>query len=140
MRWFKLAAITPVTFLLITAMIPNLPLNNRAIAQERFNLSETKTSIQGNWEWVCCQGQYWGNLEISQNTNIITGQFKDTSNGTGGNIKGKIKGNRVEFIRTWDNNKKQYFTLFLSDDGQVLEGTFEGFPGGFGSKFKAIRQ
>jgi hypothetical protein len=68
MRWFKLATITPIACLLITAAIPNFPLNNRAVAQERFqfNLAQANTSIEGNWEWVCCEGKYWGNLYISQ--------------------------------------------------------------------------
>lgn len=79
-------------------------------------------------------------MKIYQTGNKITGDFKDLKNGTDGKIQGEIKGNKIEFIRNW-GNASQYFTLFVSDDRKVLEGTLKGARDeSVGVEFKAIRQ
>ncbi len=86
---------------------------------------DTQISLEGTWNWYCCQGNFWGELEIYQNGNIITGSFRDHRNGTGGNINGIIESKKIQMTRNWENNS-QLLILKLSQNGEILKGTIKG--------------
>lgn len=86
---------------------------------------DTQISLEGTWKWYCCQGNFWGELEIYQNGNRITGNFRDRRNGTGGNLNGIIENKKIKLTRDWENYS-QLLILKLSQDGEILKGTIQG--------------
>jgi hypothetical protein len=102
-------------------------------------------NIEGVWRWSCCKGKYYGDFQISQNGNNITGTFYTPIDNPGNqrhSIAGTIKGNQLEFTRTWED-KSQFYSLVLSPDGQTLEGRFRGTKDpdqSLGVEFRATRQ
>ena len=85
-----------------------------------------RADVSGEWSWVCPGSAYFGKLELRQAPDgTITGRMFETSGGNGGKIKGTLKGNYLQFTRTWGKYEQRYH-LALSSDGKELSGMFEG--------------
>lgn len=85
-----------------------------------------RSDVSGEWNWICPGSAYFGKLELRQAPDgTITGRMFDTSGGNGGRIKGTLKGNYLQFTRTWGAYEQRYH-LALSPDGRELSGMFEG--------------
>lgn len=86
--------------------------------------SQPSHNISGTWKFVCCNGKYWGEVDLNQDeNNKINGRFYDLANKSGGTIAGSVKGNMVIFTR---NKNEQDYKLTISDDGKTLSGFFVG--------------
>jgi hypothetical protein len=84
------------------------------------------SNVSGQWNWTCPGSAAYGKMELRQASDgSITGQMFDTSSSNGGRIKGSLKGNYLQFTRTWRLNEQRYH-LALSSDGKELSGMFEG--------------
>jgi hypothetical protein len=82
--------------------------------------------VTGRWNWVCCDGHYDGELKLTQfSTGEITGTMCNANGEAPGTIKGSLRGNYIQFTRTWSGYHQQY-SLALSPDGRTLIGTFDG--------------
>jgi len=87
-------------------------------------VSPRKQDVAGTWKFVCCDGKYWGEIDLSDDERSkITGRFYDLANKSGGTIDGTVTGKSVQFTR---NNGKQDYKLTLSDDGNTMSGFFVG--------------
>lgn len=84
------------------------------------------SNVSGEWDWTCPGSAYYGKMELRQAADgSITGRMFETSGGNGGRIKGTLKGNYLQFTRTWGQYEQRYH-LALSPDGRELSGMFEG--------------
>jgi hypothetical protein len=80
--------------------------------------------ISGTWNFVCCSGKYWGEIDFTMDeSNKIKGLFYDMANKSGGMIEGTAHGSIVLFTR---NKGEQNYKLTLSSDGRSMSGFFVG--------------
>ena len=83
--------------------------------------------VTGDWNWVCPGSPYSGRLELRQfRDGKISGAMYDAGGGEPTQLTGRIKGNFVEFTRTWDDAHEQRFRLALGPNGKKLVGAFDG--------------
>ena len=95
--------------------------------------------ISGTWKFICCNGKYWGETELSlDESNKIKGQWFDKANTSGGTIEGTVKGDTVLFTR---NRGEQDYKLTLSTDGNTMSGFFVGnHDGSVGTEVTLMRK
>jgi len=102
---------------------------------------KTTVNVAGQWHWVCCDGNFHGEMTLHQQAGKITGRLFDVNDTTGGAIVGSISGNAVQLTRTWGDSFRQDYSLTLSADGKKLEGTFDGTQDTrFSTQFEATRE
>lgn len=88
--------------------------------------------LSGEWEWSSSGGAYYGFFSIEQSDGEVTGELVDMKRASqghtmaaGGNLTGSVSGNTLTMTRQF-GSYTQYYTLNISDDGNALEGSFDG--------------
>jgi len=81
-------------------------------------------NVSGNWQWVCCGGEYSGNMRLTQ---LSDGQISGTMHGRGviNEVSGNIKGRYVYLLRKMGPNQQDYY-LTLSPNGKKMTGQLRG--------------
>jgi hypothetical protein len=96
-------------------------------------------SVAGVWKFTCCNGKYFGEFDLRQQGNKITGKFRDHKNNTQGTLEGQVSGSEVKFKRVWGSYRQDY-RLHLDGSSRNMNGTFTGDRDtSVGVDFKAVK-